>query len=110
MERQMNDSLRNLNQVEQETMDGSPACVRDAAGFINIKFQCGPIKEHGVNGTSIENVIALLVQRLEGFQAGPFACEENAAAIAWLKDAVLELEQRTTKRVAAGVEGTNQSH
>ena len=106
----MNEALRNLNQEEQETMDGSPACVRDAAGYINIKFQCGPVQEQGVNGTSIENVIALLVKRLEGFQRGPFCCDENANAIGYLTMASEELDRRTKKRVAAGVEGTNQKH
>lgn len=106
----MNDQLRNLNQEQQETMDGSPACVRDAAGYINIKFQCGPVQEHSVNGTSIENVLELLIRRLEGYQNGPFACSENAAALNHLRDAVNALEVRTKKRVAAGVEGTNQTH
>lgn len=91
-------------------MDGSPAAVRDAAGFINIKFQCGPVQEKGVNGTSIENVLALLIRRLEGFQEGPFHCRENADAISGLYMAVGALERRTQKRIAAGVEGTNSPH
>lgn len=106
----MNDALRNLNEEAQEAMDGSPAAVRDAAGFINIKFQCGPVQEAGVNGTSIENVLDLLVRRLEGFQGGPFKCNENRRAIGALKMAMDCLELRTQKRVLAGVEGTNQSH
>ena len=106
----MNEALRNLNTVEQETMDGSPATVRDAAGYINIKFQCGPVQEHGVNGASIENVLELLIQRLEGFQCGPFACYENATAITKLRGAVAALEARTQKRVEQGVVGTNQAH
>lgn len=106
----MNDALRNLNQEQQECMDGSPAAVRDAAGFINIKFQCGPVQECGVNGTSIENVIDLLVTRLEGFNNGPFRCRENSLAITHLQEAQNWLERRTKNRVAAGVEGTNQTH
>jgi len=106
----MNDALRNLNVKDQEAMDGSASTVRDAAGFINIKFQCGPIKEHGVNGTSIENVLDLLVKRLEGFQNGPFKCRENALAITKLEEAIQWLEHRTRKRVQQGVEGTNVAH
>jgi len=106
----MNDELRGLNDTEQQAMDGSPAAVRDAAGYINIKFQCGPVKEKGVNGTSIENVIGLLIRRLEGFQAGPFASKENEYAIRDLKAATMCLEERTKKRVEQGVEGTNRQH
>lgn len=106
----MNDALRALNSEQQEAMDGSPACVRDAAGYINIKFQCGPIGEVGVNGTSIENVIDLLVNRLEGFQAGEFRCRENALAITHLQDAQNWLERRTRNRITQGVEGTNKGH
>lgn len=106
----MNDALRNLNSEAQEAMDGSPATSRDAAGFVSIKWQLGPIQEHGVNGTSIENVLALVIQRLEGFQRGPFACRENAMAIEHLNDAVEALETRTRLRQQRGVEGTNQPH
>ena len=106
----MNDTLRNLNDVEQTAMDGSPGTVRDSAGYINIRFQLGPVQEKGVNGTSIENVIDLLVRRLEGFQNGPFKCRENALAITKLEEANQWLEHRTRKRVSQGVEGTNQEH
>ena len=106
----MNEELRNLNEKGQEAMDGSAAHVRDAAGFVNIKFQCGPIGEVGVNGTSIENVIELLERRLEGFQKGAFKCRENALAITKLQEARLWLEERTRTRVAQGVEGKNQAH
>lgn len=106
----MNNELRNLNTEVQEAMDGSPATARDAAGYINVKFQCGPVKEVGVNGTSIENVIDLLVKRLKGFQAGPFACTENETAIQCLNDAISILNIRTRRREAANVEGTKQPH
>jgi hypothetical protein len=103
----MNDKLRNLNTEEQEAMDGSSAIVNDAAGYIHIKFQCGPVQEHGVNGTSIENVIDLLVARLEGFNNGPFRCRENSLAITHLQEAQNWLERRTRDRVKRGVEGVN---
>jgi hypothetical protein len=94
----------------QEAMDGSPALVKDAASFISIRFQCGPVEENGINGTSIENVIDLLIRRLEGFQAGPFKCRENALVITKLEEAAHWLEHRTLKRKAQGVEGRNVPH
>jgi len=100
----MNNALRD---IKQEAMDGSPSAIRDVAGFINIKFQCGTIPEVGVNGTSIENVINLLIDRLTGFQSGPFRCRENALAITKLQEAVMWLEFRTQRRVRQGIEGTH---
>jgi len=106
----MNDELRNLNEKAQVAMDGSSPSVSDAAGYIHIKFQCGPIKEHGINGTSIENVLELLKTRLEGFQKGPFRCRTNAIAITKIAEAMMWLEERTKQRVKQGVEGTNVKH
>jgi len=106
----MNDDLRGLNTQKQEALDGSPAIVNDEAGYIHIKFQCGPIKEHKVNGTSIENVLELLANRLRGFQKGPFRCRTNAVAITKIEEAMMWLEERTKTRISQGVEGTNQAH
>lgn len=104
----MSDELRNLSAEQQECLDGSPALVRDEAGFIGIKFQCGPVQEHGVNGTTIEAVVDLLIERLQGFNNGPFRCRENSLAITALEDAQNWLYRRTRNRIRAGAEGTNQ--
>ena len=112
---------------QQETMDGSPALVEvfgsekfkgvvtdvhngQSEPFIRIKFQAGPLQEVGVNGCSIEDVIDVLVARLEGFQKGPFRCRENALAITNLEQGKLWLLERTRKRQAQRVEGTNVAH
>ncbi len=78
--------------------------------FINIKFQEGPIQENGVNGAQIEEVIDVLVNRLQGFQKGGFPCRENALAITKLEEARLWLNERTRKRQSQGVEGKNIKH
>lgn len=106
----------------KETMDGSPALVESYGStkfnyhggetepaYIRIKFQAGPLPD-GVNGCSIEDVIDVLVTRLEGFQKGNFRCRENALAITKLEEAKLWLLERTRKRQVQGVEGTMQSH
>lgn len=72
-----------------------------------IDFQQGPIAEVGVNGIHNEQLLAIVIDRLEGFQAGPFPCEENAIALEYLYGAMLELSARTAGRIARGVEGTN---
>lgn len=70
-----------------------------------IKFQKGPIAEAGVNGVSNEALIAIVIDRLRGFQSGQFACEDNAQAQEYLEQALNRLNARTKDRVARGVEG-----
>jgi hypothetical protein len=73
-----------------------------------IRFQNGPIKENGVNGITQEALLAIVRHRLEHFQAGPFACQENADALAHVIDAQRILLDRTKRRMERGVEGTHQ--
>lgn len=66
--------------------------------FINIKFQKGAVLENGVNGAQIEDVIEVLIERLQEFQKGKFSCRENALAITKLQEARMWLEERTRNR------------
>ncbi len=72
-----------------------------------ISMQHGPIGEVGVNGLTNEVLLAIVVDRLRGFQSGEFICRENAIALTKLEEARMWLELRTKKRQARGVEGTN---
>ena len=74
-------------------------------GFVN--FQKGPVKENGVNGCHQEDLIAIVIDRLQCFQAGDFACRENALALTKLEEALHWLNHRTNDRRMRGVEGTN---
>jgi hypothetical protein len=74
---------------------------------ISIPFQNGPIQEHGVNGISGEALLAILIDRLRCFQAGPYASNENMHALVSLTEALDWLQKRTKDRLARGVEGTN---
>lgn len=73
----------------------------------HIHFQNGPIAESGVNGTTHEVLLAVVEDRLVGFQAGPYACPENEAALQHVRDALQMLKRRTRDREARGVEGTH---
>lgn len=73
-----------------------------------ISFQNGPIGESGVNGISGEALLAIVEDRLLGFQSGQYACRENAIALTKLQEAMMWLQKRTRDRMARGVEGTNQ--
>lgn len=72
-----------------------------------IHFQEGPIKECGVNGVCNEDLIAMVICRLEHFQKSEFACRDNAVAITKLEEALLWLKKRTIGRENRNVEGTN---
>lgn len=85
--------------------DGSGGLGRD---YADIHFQNGPIAEAGVNGISNEALLAIVEDRLLGFQSGEFACRENAIALTKLQEAMMWLQKRTRERVQRGVEGTNQ--
>ena len=71
-----------------------------------IMFQNGPIKDAGLNGVTQEALLAIVIDRLEAFQAGPFPSAENADALAHCQFALGALQTRTHKRLARGVEGT----
>lgn len=74
--------------------------------MLAVKFQEGPVKEAGINGISNEALLAIVEDRLKGFQSGPYACRENALALTHLQESMHWLHHRTRERVARGVEGT----
>lgn len=86
------------------------ACNRElnASVVCNIHFQNGPIQEAGINGISNEALLAVVEDRLSGFQSGEYACRENAVALTKIQEAMMWLQKRTRDRTARGVEGTSQ--
>ncbi len=77
----------------------------DAGGGI-IQFQKGPRSEPGsIPGITEAALYAILLDRLRGFQAGPYACPENARQIAQLEAALAETKARADARAARGVLG-----
>lgn len=70
-----------------------------------VEFQKGAILESGFNGITNEALLAVLIDRLQGFQGGQFACRENAIALTHLQDAMHWLQHRTRERLSRGVEG-----
>ena len=63
-----------------------------------VNFQNGPIQENGVNGCQNEDLLAILIDRLRGFQSGDFACRDNAVALTHIETALMWLEKRTKDR------------
>lgn len=73
---------------------------------VPLSFQNGAIAEVGVNGITNEALVAVLIDRMRGFQAGKYSCRENALALTHLEDALHWLQHRTRQRQLRGVEGT----
>lgn len=69
--------------------------------------QRGPIKEVGVNGCQIDDMIKFARLALEVFNK-KFPCRENSLAITKLQEAELWLLARRLDREARGVEGKNE--
>jgi hypothetical protein len=87
---------------------GNPS-VKDceqATGNV-IVFQNGPILEAGVNGVTQEVLLAVVIDRLRCFQAGPYSCRENALALTKCEEALMWLNKRTRDCELRGVEGTS---
>lgn len=72
-------------------------------------FQNGPVKENGVNGVTIEDLLEICIHRLTCFQTGPYACSSNEQAADFIKLALGRLDSRTAERMKRNVEGTMQA-
>ena len=59
-------------------------------------------------GVTNEALLAIVIDRLEAFQDGPYACAENEKALVGLRDALQALHDRTLNRTARQVEGKQQ--
>lgn len=90
----------------KDRLDGKEGKLEVA--IASIHFQEGAIKEHGVNGVMNEDLIAMVITRLDHFQDTEFACYENDMAIIKLEEALLWLRKRTMGREKRGLEGTYQ--
>jgi hypothetical protein len=83
-----------------------PICSGGRDG-VYLSFQDGPIATVGTNGITHEVLLAIIADRLRSFQAGPYACRENALALTKIEEAMHWLQARTVARMRRGVEGTH---
>lgn len=103
--------ILNITVLDEPTHGGASHQYRIEGGKaepVELHFQNGPIATEGggVNGITHEVLIAVLCDRLRGFQSGPFACKANEQALTHLEEAMHWLQQRTLERMRRGVEGT----
>lgn len=88
----------------------SPALHHFKGIGLDLHFQDGPIRDFGINGTTNEDVIQVLIDRLNSLndmQNRKYACRENSLAITKLEEALHWLHARTATRLNRGVEGTD---
>lgn len=74
-----------------------------------IMFQKGPVKEVGDNGCQNEDILEVLLHRMNCLNKA-FPCRENSLVITKLEEALLWLQRRTALRTSQGVEGRNLAH
>lgn len=100
--------LYRISGFSTRTNPGWPGSIVGQVSYI--LFQNGPIDVdgNGLNGVTHEVLLDIICHRLECFQAGPYACRENALALTKLQEARHWLAHRTRAREARGVEGTHE--
>lgn len=75
---------------------------------VTFRLQDGPIREVGVNGCQIDDVVAFALAKVEEFnKLAP--CVENHQVAVKLKEALYWLEERKRQREKRGVEGTSRA-
>jgi hypothetical protein len=100
-----NDAVKYANMIDRES--GKPLGGWASGLGLNLTWQSGPVKEVGKNGAQVEDLIEVLIARLDFFQEGAYRCKENGEAIEYLIAALEALRERTKNRINRGVEGTN---
>lgn len=81
--------------------------VNDRCDAITFKIQNGPIKENGVNGCQVDEIISTALLMVKGLNE-KFPSEYNVKCMSSLYEAYSWLQQRKADRERRGVEGKNE--
>ena len=82
--------------------------VRHDVNSLSFTFQNGPVKENGVNGCQVTDILEVVKVIFEGLnEQHPHI--ENALTVAHIEAALEAQRRRTADREARGVEGTSQN-
>ena len=63
-------------------------------GINIIEFQSGPVAQNGLNGVTNEALLAIVIDRLRGFQSGPHPSSFNDCALRRCEQALDALQER----------------
>lgn len=134
-QRQQDERNRLLRRDMDEMLDGGPALTDHQHNAFNREITVRPVYLRGAggaylayqvfipggpgsvllrfhegfnkpNGLTNEVLLAVLIDRMRGFQSGPYNCRENALALTKLQEALFWLAERAREREQRGVEGT----
>lgn len=76
---------------------------------VRIQFQCGPRADPTARkGVLTGDLLEIVRDQLKAFQAGPFACRENACALTHIEEALMWLNRRAEDRAERNVLGTTE--
>lgn len=74
----------------------------------NIQFQHGARNSEGSTPGILDScLLAIVIDRLKCFQAGPFSSRQNALVITKCEEALMWMKNRADERAARGVLGHN---
>ena len=81
--------------------------TEEAHDYAVIEFQKGPRKEPAsVHGVLDTDLLEIVKDRLQGFQSGDFATEDNAKALEHIEIALMYMNKRVMDRYERNVLGT----
>ncbi len=105
------DCRENLSRKEtsMENVEVKPMALIETE-FLRIQFQQGLPHEVGINGVRIEDVLDVLIAKLNHYQEGPLACRENEEALSGLVSARDAMVRRRQRRMMQGVFNTMNPH
>lgn len=89
---------------EKEIRPNSFIYIRHDKNFLSFTVQDGPIKENGVNGCQVDEIIAVVKKMISGLN-DEFPCRENSIVITKLDEALHWLKHRKEDRQERHVEG-----
>lgn len=76
---------------------------------LDVQFQRGPRNVPGsIAGATEAALLAILIDRIEGFESGPFRCYENVEMLRHLRGALRCTSERAHERARRGVLGRNE--
>lgn len=106
----------NLNEVFREGEIGPGGAYHEYRVVINggetvqrVVFQRGPRNDpKSQSGVLDGDLLEIVRDRLKAFQAGEFACRENACALTHIEEALMWMNKRAEDRAERNVLGTYQ--
>lgn len=103
----MSDNFLHLNGVPVPLSGVKEFVDNNNLTKIEVALQSAPVKEVGIDGMQVDDVIEVTKQIITSFNT-KFPCRENACVITKLDEAQLWLHKRKLDREKRGVEGKNE--